>query len=88
MSILPATPSILPPWTDEAINLLKPALGVMARPIIVNNIARVAKDTARLTSAEAPIFVEKVQLGIRTFAGASQASLLSAQLAALLSARR
>lgn len=76
-----------PAWTAEAVALLTPALKIMARPVVLNNLKRVAQDPAHPTQDELRLFVEKVRRGIKTFGSAEQADQLAGQLASRLGVR-
>lgn len=65
--------SSLPPWIDSAITLLEPVLNVMARPIVVNNLRRVASNPTRPTSAELLRFLDRIEESIATFASRERA---------------
>lgn len=74
----------MPLWVEEAIKLLAPALGVMARPVVLNNIKRTMPSPAHPSVAEVELFLTKVERGIVTFASGAQAHDLVAQLRWLL----
>ncbi len=84
MSVTIPVTEPLPSWTQEAVQLLKSALGVMAQPVIVNNLKRVAADPAHPTPQELEVYLEKVRHGIRTFAASARADALVDQLRVLL----
>ncbi|MBP2017262.1 hypothetical protein J2Z79_000636 [Symbiobacterium terraclitae] len=77
----------LPAWTAAAIELLTPTLKIMAKPVVLNNLKRVAADPANPTQAELCTFVERVHHGIKTFGSADQADRLAAVLAHRLGVR-
>jgi hypothetical protein len=88
LSIVAANPEVLSTWTEDAILLLKPALGVMARPVVVNNLKRAVADLAHPTEEEIHTFLDKVLHGIKTFASQAQAESLTAQLRTLILQKR
>ena len=84
MYTLPSSADQLPAWTGEAIALLTPALGVMAKPVVINNLKRAAADPNRMRPEEAAAYLEKVHRGIITFAAPARADQLVSQLRLLL----
>ncbi|HLO02233.1 MAG TPA: hypothetical protein VK191_03890 [Symbiobacteriaceae bacterium] len=74
----------LPAWAEDAIKLLAPTLGVMARPVVTNNIKRTMPTPDRATVAEIELFLTKVERGIVTFSSGAQAHDLVGQLRRLL----
>jgi len=73
MSLLDTDTSSLPAWVEQAIDLLQPVLKVMARPVVVNNLRRVAADPSHPTQQELQVFLERVVHGVSTFGSRERA---------------
>lgn len=83
-SFLDTDSSSLPSWVDASIALLDPLLRVMARPVVVNNLRRVAADPARPTNEELHQFLDRIERSIGTFASPERASAAMPPLRRLL----
>ncbi|MGE5675509.1 MAG: hypothetical protein ACM3XM_16805 [Mycobacterium leprae] len=86
-SLISIQGEMLPAWAAEAIELLKPEMGVMAKPVIINNIKRAAADPTQMSAVETALFLQKAQHGIQTFASTAAAARLTDQLRLLISRR-